>query len=183
MLEESLVNGHLSLLAEYYKQDISPPIAKIFYRYLAENLNEAEFLEAIQLVIETMPPKKGMPSPVEIVELIRGSKQAKAYEEWQIIVKASAANDVDQLAYLSTRGHVALNAIGGLGAVAYHEGSLNWLQKDFVTVYCQCSDKDVHILKPARVENPLPNYTAEVEDRISPEKWAELRSMIKKIGH
>lgn len=182
MLDKTNFDKTFALLAKHYSYDVSLAIAKIYYDYLSANLEEAEYLQAIELVVLHHPVRMKLPSPVQIVELIRGSKESKAYQEWQIILKAGGSNDVDQLTYLSTRGHIALSAIGGLSAVAYCEGSLVWLQKDFTSVYCECSDKDVHILKPVKIKNPLPNYIADVENPISAEQLAELRERIKRIG-
>ncbi|HYW18479.1 MAG TPA: hypothetical protein VE956_04050 [Nodularia sp. (in: cyanobacteria)] len=39
------------------------------------------------------------------------------------------------------------------------------------------------ILKPARVEKPLPTYMADVEDPITPEQLSELQQQIKRIVH
>lgn len=133
MLDQTIFEKTFKTLANHYAYDASLAITKIYYDYLSANLEEDEYLQAMELAVLHHPVAMKLPSPVEIVELIRGSKQAKAYQEWQIIIKASYSNNVDELSALSTRGHIALNAIGGLSAVAYHEGGLQWLQKDFTT--------------------------------------------------
>lgn len=181
MFDEAVFYNQFKAIASHFKHEMSGPILKIYYEHLSENLTEEEFIESLKQSAVKLPVYRGLPSADQFVELIKGSRESKALQEWQMIVKASAANDIDQLAYLSTRGHVALSAIGGLGAVSYHEGSLQWLQKDFVTVYCQCSDKDVNILKPTKVEKTLPDYMREVEDPITPEQRKILRESMQKF--
>lgn len=124
MLEESNFKKLFKQITEYYRHEVSGPIGQIFYEYISENLTETEFVQAMELAVLHHPVRMQLPSPVEFVELIRGSKQAKAFEEWQIVRAAAGSNDIDALDRLSARGHVALNAIGGLSAVGYQEGSL-----------------------------------------------------------
>nr|WP_322719681.1 hypothetical protein [Nostoc sp. ChiQUE02]MDZ8232719.1 hypothetical protein [Nostoc sp. ChiQUE02] len=83
---------------------------------------------------------------------------------------------------MSSRGHTALSAIGGLKAVALHEGSLQWLQKDFTQVYCQCSGKDEKTLKPAPVQNSRRNPFEEIDDPITPEQWQEVKDGLTKVA-
>lgn len=181
MLEEQKFKQYFELIANHYKHEVSPPILKIYYEHLSENLTEEEFMQAMKQSVVKFPFYKGLPSAGQFVELILGSRESKALEEWQIILQASSRNDSESLAYLSNRGHIALSGIGGLNIVAFHEGSLQWIQKDFIQLYCQCSDRDVKVLKQAPAPDPRPKPVAD-EDLITPEQWRELRDRMKNFG-
>ena len=181
MLEESNFHSYIKPIAEHYRHELSLPIAKIYYQHLSENLNDAEFMEALKKMAIQFPVRMGLPSPQEIVEIILGSKQAMALQEWQMIVEAARQNsNYEALTYLSSRAHIALAAIGGLRVVAYHEGPLNWLQKSFTQVYCECSADD-KILKQAPVTNPRSKPPAD-DELISPEQWADAKARMQKLG-
>lgn len=181
MIDESLFDERFAVIAAHFGYNITTPVAKIYYNHLNENLTTDEFIEATQRTMVEFPVRRQLPSPKEIVELIKGSLESKALQEWQTILQAASRNDSESLAYLSNRGHIALSAIGGLNVVAYHEGSLQWIQKDFIQVYCQCSDRDVKVLKQAPAPDPRPKPVAD-EDLITPEQWRELRDKIRNFG-
>lgn len=181
MFEENSFNIRFKAIAGHYKHEMSPAILKIYYEHLSENLTEEEFIQAMKQSIVKLPFYKGLPSAEQFVDLIKGSRESKALQEWQMIVQAASRNDNEALAYLTNRGHIALSAIGGLNVVAYHEGGLQWIQKDFIQVYCQCSDNDVKVLKQASASDPRPKPVAD-EDLITPEQWQELKNRMKNFG-
>ena len=113
MFEENSFNDQFKAIAKHYKYEISAPILKIYYEHLSKNLTTEEFMEALKQAVVKLPVYKGLPSPEQIVELILGSRQSLALQEWQMIVQAASRNDTEALVYLSNRGHVALSAIGG----------------------------------------------------------------------
>ena len=180
MLEESVFKQQFERVAAHYSYKLTPPIARLYYKHLSENLTEEEFMQALEKVVIQFPPRMGLPSPQEIVEIIAGSKQALALQEWQLIVKAASRNRPEDLEYLSNRAHIALSAIGGFDAVGYEEGTLKWLQKSFTQVYCECSGDD-KILKQAPVINPR-TPPPDDEDLITPEQWTEAKARLKKLG-
>jgi hypothetical protein len=111
-----------------------------------------------------------MPTAGELVEFISGGKEAKAIQEWQLVLSASrsgAEKATELLAYASMRCRTALQAIGGLRAVGLTESDFQRtnLQKQFTTVYCQCSDKDAKAL-PQSESIPTQNRQEEKEDSI-----------------
>jgi hypothetical protein len=181
MLLETNFNEWFKPIATHYRHEMSAPILKIYYEHLSKNLTETELMEALKKVVIKFPVQKGLPSPEQIVNIIVAPREEMALKEWQMIVKACSNNDRNQLAYLSNRGHIALLTIGGFDAVAYEEGSLHWLQKDFTQFYCQCSDEDQKVLRPAPVEKPprRPSPFDPIDDPVPPEKWAELKAQLR----
>jgi hypothetical protein len=122
-----------------------------------------------------------MPSPSKFVEYIQGSKEAKALQEWQLIVQSSGRPDPD-LSYLSDRGQIALKAIAGIRAVAQASSDtrsgmseLQRLEKKFVAVYLQCSAQDRRTL--SQVESPVSEPSVDEgdakESSAPPEGWFE----------
>lgn len=150
----------------------------IFSRYFNDNLDDEEFLAAAFYVICHYD---FMPSPSKFVEYIQGSKEAKALQEWQLIVQSSGRPDPD-LSYLSGRGRIALKAIAGIRAVA--QGSIDTrsgmselqrLEKKFVAVYLRCSAQDRRTL--SQVESPVSEPSVDEEGAkepsAPPEGWFE----------
>nr|MDZ8232718.1 hypothetical protein [Nostoc sp. ChiQUE02] len=78
MLQENTFKELLLPIAAYYRQEVSPPILKIYFRHLSENLTEAEFREAVEKMVIQCPARMGLPSPEQIVEIIVGSRSAMA---------------------------------------------------------------------------------------------------------
>lgn len=154
MLNYKKFKSGLSLLEQNYDRTLTDAIEKIWFQYLDEHLTDEEFLTAVKHVIIH---SRFMPTPAELVEHIHGSKEAQALQEWQLVLKASARGGAqEQLAYLSDRGRVALQAIGGLHAVgAAEDFQRQRMEKSFVTVFCQCSTKDRKTLAQASVEAPV----------------------------
>ncbi len=181
MFDRTIFIDQIKPIAIHYKHEMSEPILKIYYEHLSENLTEEEFIQAMKQSVVKLPAYRGLPSAEQFVELILGSRESKALQEWQIILQAASRNDSEALTYLSNRGHIALSGIGGLNIVAFHEGSLQWIQKDFIQLYCQCSDRDVKVLKQAPAPDPRPKPVAD-EDLITPEQWRELRDRMKNFG-
>ena len=136
MIEQNIFHERFQVIAAHYGYEVTPPVSKVYYNHLSDNLSTEEFVEATEKAMIQFPVRMKLPSPQEIVEIIVGSKEPMALQEWQMIVKATSHNDRNQLAYLSNRGHIALSAIGGFDAVGYEEGTLKWLQKSFTQVYC-----------------------------------------------
>ncbi|MFW9265188.1 hypothetical protein, partial [Nostoc sp. CALU 546] len=124
MIEQSLFLERFEEIAVHFGYKVTAPVAKIYYEHLSENLTTEEFIQAAQRSMVEFPVRRQLPSPKEIVELILGTRESKALQEWQMILQAASRNDSESLVYLSNRGHIALSAIGGLNVVAYHEGSL-----------------------------------------------------------
>ncbi len=153
MLELKAFDAGMDLLEENYERKISPRIRRIWFEYLDENLNKAEFAEAIR---HSILHNRFMPTAADLVAHIHGTKEAQALIEWQQIVKASSsASPKEQLTYLSLRARTALQAIGGIFEIGKaEEFRRDRLEKSFVTVYCQCSDKDTRMLAQESTSAP-----------------------------
>lgn len=157
MLSDQVFNPAIKLLQESFPRDkeklSSQSVLALWRSYFSEELTEQEFLTAVRYVCLNFD---FLPAPARFVEYIHGGNEAKALQEWQMVLKASARGDQEQLAYLSDRGRVALQAIGGLHAVgAAEDFQRQRMEKSFVTVFCQCSTKDRKTLAQASVEAPV----------------------------
>lgn len=121
-----------------------------------------------------------LPSPDEILEMFKGSRKSQGLLDWQTIIKAASANNREMLAYLPNRAHVALSAVGGLGAVSMtEEGNLKWLQKDFLEVYCQSTAVDKTMLPAA--SSPVSN-SREDDTPMTLEQWQFLQQQIQEVA-
>ena len=77
-----------------------------------------------------------MPSPQELVEVVKGDAQTLALQEWDLCVKAAARDNREMLSGLSSQGRSALHLIGGLYKLGMaSEEDLRWLKKEFVLVW------------------------------------------------
>lgn len=150
----------------------------IFSRYFNDNLNDEEFLAATFYVICHYD---FMPSPSKFVEHIQGSKEAKALQEWQLIVQSSSRPDPD-LSYLSDRGRIALKAIAGIRTVAQASSDtrsgmseVQRLEKKFVAVYLQCSAQDRRTLSQSESQESEVSVVEEgvKEPSPAPKGWFE----------
>lgn len=131
----------MNLLAMNYNRQLPEPILLIWRDYLERELTDEEFIEAVK---HTILHSRFMPTAGELVEFVKSGKEARAIQEWQIILQASRRNDSDSLSELSDRGRVALAAVGGVYQLGMAEDSFvrQRMEKNFITVYCQVSDKD-----------------------------------------
>lgn len=144
MISEETLMEKLDMIGRYYKDPIDAEALLYWQDYLNEQLTEDEFLEAVKLAIIHHYRR---PTPAQLVELVQGGKQSKALQEWQQVLVASARNDEALLSYASPRTRVALHAVGGLRVVGLADDyKRSHLERQFVDVYCQCSDKDARAL-------------------------------------
>lgn len=170
----------LSLLEQNYERKLPDAIKAIWFEYLDKHLNNAEFAAAVKHVILH---SRFMPTASELVEHVHGTKQAQAVKEWQFVLKAASGRN-EVLTYLSNRARVALQAIGGIHAVAMaDEYGRNRLEKSFSTVYCQCSDKDARMLSQHSCSAPQDG--AEDTNDLSPMPEhikAQMEALSRKMG-
>lgn len=171
----------MALLSSHFGKELSPGVKVIWQEYLDAELTSSEFMAAVK---NSVLHSRFMPTAGELVEFIQGGKEAKAIQEWQIIISAAKSNTEQSkqlLSYLSMRSTIGLRAIGGISVIANAESEKerSYLQKQFVTVYCQCSDKDIKVLpqvpgtetqqqKEEPVSEPIPEHLKkQMDDLIS----------------
>ncbi|MCG6137676.1 MAG: hypothetical protein MET45_24075 [Nostoc sp. LLA-1] len=145
MIDQQVFDYGMNLLNSYFNKVLDDTIKGIWLEYLSSELTGEEFLAAVK---NALLHSRFMPTAGELVGFIHGGKELKALQEWQVILKASTnSQDSSGIAYISTRARVALQAVGGLRAVGMaEEFRRNQIEKQFITVYCQCSDKDAKAL-------------------------------------
>lgn len=147
MIADAKFERGITLLQQHFNRTLSEDVIAIWREYLDDTLDDEEFTQAIK---EAILSCEFFPTAKKLAEFVNGSKEAKASQEWQSVILAANRGDESQLAYISQRGRVALHAIGGLKTVGLaEEYKRNQLEKSFVTVYCQCTEKDAKALSPA----------------------------------
>ena len=123
----------LGELETYYKREFTPFVKQIWFRHLSERLSTEEFIAAVEQAIVF---KQFMPSPQELVEVVKGDAETNALTEWDLCVKAAARDDREMLSGLSSGGRSALHLVGGLHKLGMAtEEDLRWLKKEFVSVW------------------------------------------------
>jgi hypothetical protein len=141
MISETALTQGITLLSAHYERKLLDDVVKIWKEYLSEHLDETEFKEAVRYSILH---ERFMPTAGDLVNYVHGNKEAKAIQEWRLVLEAAKnCNDLSQLAYLDVRAQVALQAVGGLQAVGLADSyERQRLEKSFITVYCQSGTKD-----------------------------------------
>lgn len=152
MISQEVFDDCMILLMKHFEKQLDPTVLDAWKDELDQHLTDDEFAEAgRQLILYFEQRYKGhFPTIKQLLDVINGHKEAKALQEWQSVILAASRGDESQLAYISQRGRVALHAIGGLRTVEMaEEYRRNQLEKSFITVYCQCADKDAASLPPS----------------------------------
>ena len=123
----------LGELEAYYKREFTPFVKQIWFKHLSDRLTTEEFIAAVEQAIVC---KQFMPSPQELVEVVKGDAETLALQEWDVCVKAAARGDREMLKGLSSGGRSALHLVGGLHKLGMaSEEDLRWLKKEFVSVW------------------------------------------------
>lgn len=179
MITKEIFNYGMELLACHFGKELDDRVKGIWFTYLDEELQSEEFLSSVK---HSLLHSRFMPTAGELVEFIQGGKQSKALIEWQSVLKASARADESMIAYLSTRGKVALQALGGLRVVGAAEvKDRDRMERNFVTVYCQCSDRDAKSLPASSEEvsrQPQEHEAAPVPEHIK----QQMEALKQKVG-
>lgn len=162
MIKIEILGKGLDLLSKHFNRELLPAVIAMWQEYLSEELTEQEFASSVR---NSILHCKFMPTAGELVEFVKGGKEAQAIADWQIVLKAAANSREradEMLAYANPRVRVALQAIGGLGAIAVCETEFqrNHLQKQFVTVYCSNLSEERSLPQSAAA----PKYKAPDDD-------------------
>lgn len=180
MISDAKFQRGIGLLQQHFNRNLTAEAIAIWREFLDDNLNDEEFTQAIK---EAILGCEFFPTARKLVEFVNGGKESQALREWQTIIRAVARADESQLAYISIRGRVALQAVGGINTVgAADDKGRDNLQRQFTTVFCQCPEKDARSLPPAAV-NPHPQSTSGKEYSPVPENIkAAMDELAKKRG-
>ena len=138
-MEKSAICKTVTKLCVWYgkKEDQIPEtILDIYYKYISENLTEEEFKSAIAQVVINC---QFMPTPKQIVELVKGNQESlklqEAHIEWESIVKI-ASGPLDKELNLPAVTAWTLKNIGGIRSIALAgEKELEWKKKEFLKLY------------------------------------------------
>ena len=106
---------------------------RVWYKHLNQQLSTEEFVIAVE---QTLVSQQFMPTPAELVEVVKGDAETLALQEWELCIKAAARNDKGMTAQLSPQGESALHLVGGLYKLGMAtEDELRWIKKEFVAVW------------------------------------------------
>lgn len=146
MIDRMELSKGLILLGKHFGRELLPEVIEIWSEYLTENLDTESFKEAVRHAIIA---NSFMPTPSQLVEFVNGNKESQAIKEWQLVLMAASGREL-HLEALSPRGLVALRAIGGITAVSMaDQRRREWLEKDFVKLHTQCTERDERLLPQA----------------------------------
>lgn len=157
MVSEEIFDNCMMLLMSHFEKQLQPVVLGMWREEIDSHLNSEEMSEATRKIILYFEPRyRGhFPTVKNLLDVVNGTKEAKALEEWQIILTAASRQNESQLAYLSQRAHTALRAIGGLNSVGLaDEYKRDRLEQSFVKVYCQCAEKSEKALPPVPTASP-----------------------------
>ena len=101
----------LSELEAYYKREFTPFVKQIWFKHLSDRLSTEEFIAAVEQAIVS---KQFMPSPQELVEVVKGDAETNALQEWDLCVKAAARDDREMLSGLSDARPIGITSDWGL---------------------------------------------------------------------
>lgn len=132
-IDKQVFSQMIGELQAYYKREFTPFAQRAWYKHLSDRLTTDQFIQAIESAIIS---KQFMPTPEEIVEMICGTPENQAYQEWDLCLKAASRNDKTMLNTLSPQGQSALHLIGGLYKLGQmQEDKLEWVKKEFVAIW------------------------------------------------
>lgn len=140
MLSNQAFQAGMSFLAMNYDRNLPDPILMIWREYLDRELSDDEFLESVK---HSILHSRFMPTAGELVDFIKSGKEARAIQEWQIILQACRRRDYSALTSLSDRGRAALQSVGGVHQIELtEERQYPGIEKKFSISYCQLSERD-----------------------------------------
>lgn len=168
MITDAKFERGITLLQQHFNRTLSDDAIAIWREFLDDNLGDEEFAQAIK---EAILSCDFFPTAKKLVEFAAGSLEVAAIQQWQIVVTAATTTSEtwvkELLGSLSERSRMALQAIGGLEAVAISdEWLLKKLEKQFATVYCQ-SPTHIKFLPPAKIQ-PIKHEVVESEMSYAP---------------
>jgi hypothetical protein len=152
-----------------------------WYEYLSANLADSELKSALQNALIVF---EFLPSPKQVVEAFKGTKEAIALEEFQDCLDASKSGNSENL-LLSPQGEKALRSVGGLSRLAREETEnlYRFVQKDFVRLW-QTYER---ALISGAIAPPPPKLKPVVEEKFKdlevddPVDWAVIKSKFNQL--
>lgn len=161
-------------LQTYYKREFTPFVQRTWYKHLSDRLSTEEFMEAVaQAVIRC----QFMPTPEQLVELIKGNEEGQALVAWQQCLLAAARSDRTIIDSLSPQGKFALTAIGGVGGLGRAEEERHsWLRKEFLAAWKSWLPSLAKALPPAD-DNP-----GLIDPGVDPQAVEHMRSLVEKVS-
>ncbi len=134
MIDSNEFAKQLIDLATFYKREMPSSIRAIWYKKLKDRMSTEEFISAVEEYV--FRNSAFMPSPEELLNLVKGSQEALALVEWDKCLAAASRAKREHELDLSPQGKFALKAIGGLVRLAMSEEDENhWIRKEFVSVW------------------------------------------------
>lgn len=176
MISTQVFDSGMALLTSHFNRTLSDTVLGIWKEYLDTELDDADFKSAIKHAILH---HQFFPTAGQLVEAIKSTKEVRAIQEWQIILQASAKPQDNGIAYISDRARIALQAIGGLTKVGLaEEWQRQRMEKNFITVYCQLSNKDSKMLPQSSGDAVTSSTTPDQQSAPMPE---DIRAQIEAL--
>lgn len=157
-----------------------------WYEYLSVNLSEEELKPALQNALIHF---EFLPSPKQVVEAFKGSREVFAIEEWQTCLQAAKTGHTANV-LLTPQGEKALSAIGGFQRLSQEASSTlsNFVRKDFIH-YWLLYERAIQAgrisppppkLSPAPTDPPNPEEEFKPWDKETKDKWRKAMDIFKK---
>jgi hypothetical protein len=183
MLNQQLFMQAMEQFMAYYgKSLIENKLAyQAWYKYLSKHLTDEDFVRALEIAIEKF---EFMPSPEKLVEAVKGSQEALAYEEWNLCTHAVKIGSAENL-LLSAQAEKALSCVGGFHYLTTIETQKLHGQtaKDFVRLWVQYKSAIASgaVSAPSAKLKAVPDLPKQEEPPATPEQWKEAKSKIGKL--
>lgn len=156
-----------------------------WFDYLSENLSEEDLKPALQ---NALVRYEFLPSPKQVVEAFKGSREVFALEEWQTCLEVAKRGRTENV-LLTPQGEKALGAIGGFQRLG-QECSNNlssFVRKDFINYWLLYE----RAIRSGSVSPPPPKLTASPPDpppkeeykpwdKETKQKWRKAMEVLKK---
>jgi hypothetical protein len=156
-----------------------------WYEYLSRTLSEEELKPALQNALISF---EFLPSPKQVIEAFKGSREVIAIEEWQACLNASKTGQTANV-LLSPQGEKALASIGGFPRLATEESSKlhSFVSKEFIFRWVQYERAiNAGVISPPPPKLPPALHEEKPTEEHQPwseeakEKWREAMDVLKK---
>lgn len=172
MLDKQVFSAGISHLQAYYSRTIPDFAQRVWYKHFAQQLTTEQFQQAIEAAIVH---KTHLPTPEEMVQMVRGDDKQLAIREWDLCLEAIRRGHYSLEAVgVSEVGEQAIQSVGGLRSVGLsQQDQLTWLKKDFIEAWKSYR----------KVPNPIALPPAESPWAVLPESTGTVNAIARTNGN
>ena len=136
MNNKTMFKDAMTLLGTIFDKEVLSTVIKVYWQVLSPYTDD-QFHKAVEA---HMRVGKFFPRPADLIELIEGTSQANAHEEWGEVMKQLRDSTNATFDKPTAR---AVNTIGGVAYLAtMNYRDLEFKKKDFIDVYESLDDSD-----------------------------------------